>query len=321
MKVIAIVQARMGSSRLPGKVLADIWEPLLRRVLDRLIPVSSSIDKLIVAITSEHQDDILEDWLIQENIDFIRGSTNDVLDRFVQAASPYNPDIVVRVTADDPFKDPVIVHQLIQKLKDDPSIDYASNTIIPSWPEGVDMEVLRYKILVQAHHEAVLKSDREHVTSFIINRPNRFKLFNLLSDRDLSRWRWTVDKPADLEFARLVYSKLRHQESFSYNDVVECIEDNPSMLEINSGTIRNEGYLKSSITTTQNDRIIQQSYFWQRIKVPSGSSQSEFRSSKGSAMMRRFERSFADRFGINYGVSFVNGTATMHAALEAKVWV
>ena len=246
MKVIAIVQARMGSSRLPGKVLADICgKPLLRRVLDRLIPVSSSIDKLIVAITSEHQDDILEDWLIQENIDFIRGSTNDVLDRFVQAASPYNPDIVVRVTADDPFKDPVIVHQLIQKLKDDPSIDYASNTIIPSWPEGVDIEVLRYKILVQAHHEAVLKSDREHVTSFIINRPNRFKLFNLLSDRDLSRWRWTVDKPADLEFARLVYSKLRHQESFSYNDVVECIEDNPSMLEINSGTIRNEGYLKS----------------------------------------------------------------------------
>ena len=96
----------------------------------------------------------------------------------------------------------MIVHQLIQKLKDDPSIDYASNTIIPSWPEGVDMEVLRYKIY-SAHHEAVLKSDREHVTSFIITRPNRFKLFNLLSDRDLSRWRWTVDKPADLEFANL----------------------------------------------------------------------------------------------------------------------
>jgi spore coat polysaccharide biosynthesis protein SpsF len=245
MKTLAIVQARMGATRLPGKVLADIGGvPMLRRVLDRLQAVPG-IDDLVVATTTNPEDDVLAAWLTNSGIAFYRGSSDDVLDRFVQAAAGKQADLIVRVTADDPLKDPEITSQVIDILKANPTLDYASNTIEPTWPEGLDIEVVRLSALQRAHREAILKSDREHVTTYIWNRPQDFKLHNLLWDRNLSHWRWTVDNPADLELMRHIFVQFADLPLVGYREIVAWLERHPELLAINAGTVRHEGYLKS----------------------------------------------------------------------------
>jgi spore coat polysaccharide biosynthesis protein SpsF len=245
MKTLAIVQARMGATRLPGKVLADIGGvPMLRRVLDRLHAVPA-IDDLVVATTTNPEDDALAAWLTNAGIAFYRGSSDDVLDRFVQAAAGRQAELIVRVTADDPLKDPEITSQVIDILKADTSLDYASNTIEPTWPEGLDIEVVRLSALQRAHREALLKSDREHVTTYIWNRPQEFKLHNLRWDRNLSHWRWTVDKPADLELMRHIFVQFVDRPLVGYREIVDWLERHPYLLTINAGTVRHEGYLKS----------------------------------------------------------------------------
>lgn len=244
MKTLAIVQARMGSTRLPGKVMADIGGvPMLRRLLDRLQSVAA-IDDLVVATTTNSEDDVLAAWLNNAGIASYRGSSDDVLDRFVQAAAGRQAELIVRVTADDPLKDPDITTQLINILKSDPSLDYASNTIEPTWPEGLDIEVVRLSALQCAHHEAQLRSDREHVTTYIWNRPQVFKLHNLRWDRNLSHWRWTVDKPADLELMRHIFFQFADRPLVGCCEIVEWLECHPELIAINAGTARNEGYLK-----------------------------------------------------------------------------
>lgn len=245
MKTLGIIQARMGSTRLPGKVLADIGGvPMLGRVIERMRAVKS-IDKLVVATTTQHEDDKLVEWLTKAGVTYYRGSCEDVLDRFVQAASCHQADLIVRITADDPLKDASITKSLIEKLKDDPSLDYASNTIEPTWPEGLDMEVLRVSALHRANRQATSKSDREHVTSYIWNRPHEFKLHSLCWERNLAHWRLTVDKDNDLELVRRIFSHFADQPMVSYREVVDWLERHPKLLEINAGTERNEGYLKS----------------------------------------------------------------------------
>jgi len=245
MKTLAIVQARMGSSRLPGKVMADIGGvPMIRRLLDRLQAVSA-IDDLVVATTTDPEDDVLVTWLNNAGIASYRGCSDDVLDRFVQAATGRQAELIVRVTADDPLKDPSIISQLIDILKADPSLDYASNTIEPTWPEGLDIEVIRLPALQRAHREANLQSDREHVTAYIWNRPNLFKLHSLRWNRNLSHWRWTVDYPADLELMRHIFGQFSDRPLVGYLEIVEWLKCHPDLIAINAGTMRNEGYLKS----------------------------------------------------------------------------
>lgn len=245
MKTLAIVQARMGSTRLPGKVMADIGGvPMLRRLLDRLQAVPE-IDDLVVATTINPEDDVLAAWLKYAGIAFYRGSSDDVLDRFVQAAAGRQADVIVRVTADDPLKDPGLTTQLIDIFKIDPSLDYASNTIEPTWPEGLDIEIVRLSALQRAHREACSPSDREHVTSYIWNNPRLFKLYNLSWNRNLSHWRWTVDRPADLELVRYIFAEFSDRPLVGYQDIVRWLECNPHLISINSGFMRNEGYLKS----------------------------------------------------------------------------
>jgi len=235
----------MGSTRLPGKVLVDICGvPMLGRVIDRMQAVKN-IDKLVVATTTNPEDDELVKWLTNAKVAYYRGSSEDVLDRFVQAASGHQADLIVRVTADDPLKDASITEELIETLKDDQSLDYASNTIEPTWPEGLDMEVLRVGALYQAHRLATSKSDREHVTTYIWNRPHVFRIHNLRWERDLSHWRLTVDKDSDLELVRRIYCHFSDQPLVGYGEIVDWLERHPKLLGINAGTVRNEGYLKS----------------------------------------------------------------------------
>jgi len=245
MMTLAIVQARMGSTRLPGKVMADIGGvPMIRRLLDRLNAVPL-IDDIVVATTTNQDDDVLAAWLNAAGIQTYRGSPDNVLDRFVQAAAGRQAELIVRVTADDPLKDPLIITQAINILKNDPSLDYVSNTIEPTWPEGLDIEVVRFSALQRAHREAILKSDREHVTTYIWNRPHVFKLHSMRWDRNLSHWRWTVDKPADLELVRQIFMQFADHPLVGYRAIVKWLERQPELLALNAGTVRNEGYLQS----------------------------------------------------------------------------
>lgn len=245
MKVIAIVQARMGSTRLPGKVLADVHgRPMLQWLLDRVKAVSE-IDEIVVATTTNPEDNILETWLNSHGISCFRGSETDVLDRFVRCAESRAPELIVRVTADDPLKDPGIIRQAIAMVRDGDAIDYCSNTVNPTYPEGLDIEVFRYASLVRAHHEAKLPSEREHVTPYIWKHPEIFNLCSLEFHRNLSAWRWTVDKPADLEFVREIYRHFNDNPLVPFTKIIEHIENNPYLAEINAGSIRNEGYFKS----------------------------------------------------------------------------
>ncbi len=248
MKIVAIIQARMGSTRLPGKVLADLnGHPMLALLLTR-IGASPLLNEIVVAIPEGVDDDILADWLQVNGIRYFRGNTEDVLGRFYKCAAQCQADIVVRVTADDPLKDPKIIDYAIQCILDDPSLDYVSNTLFPTYPEGLDIEVFKLTVLKQAYLNADLSSEREHVTPYIWKNRNLFKTHNFENDRNLSAWRWTVDKPEDLLFVRSIMSKFKDCPLVSYVEVIQYLDSNPNLLEINTQkTIRNEGYIKSTM--------------------------------------------------------------------------
>ena len=245
MRVVAIVQARMGSTRFPGKILVPLCgKPMLAQVLQR-IRAANGIDSLIVATTIEREDDVLAEWLESSGIPCFRGATHDVLDRYYRCAKEVGAEVIVRVTADDPLKDPEIVEEAIQILSSSPSIDYVSNTIEPSYPEGLDIEVFRFAALERAAKEALLPSEREHVTPFIWKNPGKFEIKSFKMTPDRSSWRWTVDKENDLKFVENLLKQFACDPMVSYRDLIGYIEAHPYLMEINTGTMRNEGYLKS----------------------------------------------------------------------------
>ncbi len=245
MNAVAIIQARMASTRLPGKVLADICGmPLLQRLIERIRAVPQ-IDNVVVATTTQIADDVLCNWCIEHSVPFFRGSVDDVLDRIWQCAQRYKSEFIVRVTADDPLKDPEIIRKALDLCDSTPEVDYASNTLQPTYPEGLDIEVVRYRALERAAKEAQLPSEREHVMPYIWKHPDRFVLRNFVMEPNLSHWRWTVDKPADLELVRRIFAQFNDQPLVDYRAVIAWLNEHPEILAINSGTIRHEGYYKS----------------------------------------------------------------------------
>lgn len=244
--IVAIIQARMGSTRLPAKVLADVCGcPMLQRLIKRIECVRD-LDSIVVATTDSTDDDQLAAWVAANTrCEVFRGSEFDVLDRFYQCASRASASIVVRVTADDPLKDPALISHAIDRLLADQQLDYCSNTLRPTYPEGLDIEVFRFDALERAHCEATLPSDREHVTPYIWRQPELFRVSNFEFERDLSTWRWTVDKPNDLEFIRKIYGEFPGRPDVSYLEIIDLLERNPQLMLINQGTVRNEGYQKS----------------------------------------------------------------------------
>lgn len=251
MKVVAIVQARMSSTRLPGKVLVDICgQPLIKRLIDR-VRATPGIDEVVVATTTNQDDDCLSTWCAEYSLPVYRGWVDDVLDRFWQCAQKYKAKIIVRVTADDPLKDPSIIQKAIELCKSLPEVDYVSNTLEPSYPEGLDIEVFRYHALERAATEATLPSEREHVTPYIWKHPEQFMLRGFGMQPNLSHWRWTVDKLADLELVRKIFTQFSNQPLVDYRKVIMWLNDHPEFLAMSSGTIRHEGYYKS-INQEQN---------------------------------------------------------------------
>jgi spore coat polysaccharide biosynthesis protein SpsF len=244
--IAAIIQARLGSTRLPGKVLADIQgKTLLEHVIQR-VSASKLIEDIIIATTINEKDKAIIDFAHTRGIKCYAGSEDDVLDRFYRAAKKFNVNTIVRITPDDPFKDPEVIDKLIKRYldkKDD--IDYVSNTIKPTYPEGLDAEVFSFRALEKAWREAKKPSEREHVTPYIWKHPEFFRLVNVENDKDLSGLRWTLDTEADLQFAREVYARLYHGQVFLMKDILALLEAEPELARINAGMERNAGYLKS----------------------------------------------------------------------------
>lgn len=244
LNAVAIIQARMGSTRLPGKVLADICgKPLLQRLIER-VRATPGISRVVVATTTESADDVLADWCSAQSVAVYRGSVDDVLDRFWQCAKQHPAEFIVRVTADDPLKDPEVIAQALALCASSPEVDYASNTLQPTYPEGLDIEVVRFRTLERAAREAKLPSEREHVMPYVWKNPDRFVLRGFTMQPDLSHWRWTVDKPADLDLVRRIFAHFADQPLVGHQAVIAWLNDNSELLAINAGTIRHEGYFK-----------------------------------------------------------------------------
>jgi glutamate-1-semialdehyde aminotransferase/spore coat polysaccharide biosynthesis protein SpsF (cytidylyltransferase family) len=243
--IAAIVQARMGSSRLPGKTLADVGgRPMLARLVDRARRIPG-VEGVIVATTDTAIDDAIVAFAEAAGLPVHRGSEHDVLDRVHGAAAKFGVSVIVRVTPDCPLLDPAVAGRVVGRFREAAgALDYVSNTQPPTFPDGQDTEVFSFAALDTAWREARLTSEREHVTPFIWKRPGRFRLANVVHDRDLSYLRWTVDEAADLDFVRAVYARLC-TETFGMADVLALLAAEPALATINRGHDRNEGYAKS----------------------------------------------------------------------------
>ncbi len=247
MKVVAVLQARMSSSRLPEKVLMPILgKPMLLHQIERVIK-AKSIDKLVVATSRDSSDDPIQAMCIKENMGFFRGELDDVLDRFYQAALSYSPDYVVRLTGDCPLSDPQLIDEVINFCVEG-DFDYASNVLPPTYPDGFDVEVVRFEALEQAWLNAKLPSEREHVLKYIYQRPEQFRLGNYSQVEDRSKIRVTVDHVEDFNLVEKIFEKLypRNNE-FNYADVMSFLDSNPGILQINNSYSRNEGAKKSLV--------------------------------------------------------------------------
>ena len=256
MTVIALLQARTSSTRLPGKVLKPLLgEPMILSQIERLRRVRN-IDRLMVVTSVRPSDDPLAVCCEGAGVEVFRGSLDDVLDRFYSAVRDACPQHVVRLTADCPLTDPEVIDAVIDFYRDG-DYDYASNVLQPTYPDGLDVEVFRFSVLESIAHEATLPSQREHVTSFIYQHPERFRLGGLTYEKDLSALRWTVDEPADLTFVEAVYDALYHDNpTFAMADVLQLLAQRPELMEINAGQLRNAGYLKSLVQDEQQPRKV-----------------------------------------------------------------
>lgn len=254
-RVAAIIQARTGSTRLPGKVMLNVsGKALLWHVLNR-VKQAGNVDDIVVATTTLSEDEQILELASEMDVKSYAGSENDVLDRYYQAALKYKADVIVRITADCPLIEPEVLDRMAAFFLGH-DIDYVSNTIKPTYPDGLDVEVFSLDALKRAWEEATLVSEREHVTSYIKKNPHLFKVENFEHSEDLSKMRWTVDEERDLAFVREVYRRLyvEGDKIFIMKDVLDLLEQHPGLTDLNKNIIRDEGYLKS----LSEDKVIEQ---------------------------------------------------------------
>ena len=243
--IVGILQARASSRRLPGKVLKPILgRPMLERQIERLRR-ARRMDRLVVATSDNPTDDGIDRLCESLATDCFRGSLEDVLDRFYQAARRHRARTVVRLTGDCPLADPSIIDRLIG-LHEATGDDYTSNTVTRTYPDGLDAEVVEFDCLHTAWREAVLPSEREHVTPFIYHRPERFRLGNLRQDEDMSHLRWAVDELQDFAFVSAIYEALYPDDpAFTTADVLALLERRPDIATMMGNAATNEGYRRS----------------------------------------------------------------------------
>ncbi len=234
MRIVTIIQARMGSTRLPQKVTKDLaGEPVLARTVSR-VKRAKTIDEVVIATTTNPQDDALVSLCAQYDWPCYRGSEDDVLDRYYQAAREHQAEVVVRITSDCPLIEPEVIDTVVQAFLDgQPELDYASNTLPPrTFPRGLDTEVMSFAALEHAWQQDTNPAWREHVTPYIYRPPDQFNLRAVTNSTDYSDMRWTVDTSEDLEFIRRIYTHFGHDQ-FSWRDVLALLAQHPDWQEIN----------------------------------------------------------------------------------------
>ncbi|MGO9366037.1 MAG: cytidylyltransferase domain-containing protein [Terriglobales bacterium] len=228
---MAIVQARMGSTRLPRKVLADIQgHPMLWYVIHRA-RAATTVDEVVVATTTQSRDQAIVDFCRENGVSCFRGREEDVLDRYYQAALEREADVVVRITSDCPLIDPSIIDKVVRSFLLG-QCDYASNVMVRTYPRGLDTEVMTLRALEQAWINAGEPYQRVHVTPYIYENPSTFRLLSVTGDGDYSQYRWTVDTEQDLELVRAVYTRLKGRECY-LDDVLKLMDREPGLADIN----------------------------------------------------------------------------------------
>lgn len=235
MSKVVIVQARYGSTRLRGKILKNIsGRQMLWHVINR-ISFSKMIDKIVIATTTNSDDDQTEKFCNDNNFLYYRGAVDDVLSRYYGAAKQFNAGIVIRITSDCPLIDPEILDNMLTRfVSAENEIDYMSNVIHRTFPRGLDIEIFSFNALEKAYNSTKLPFDREHVTPYFYNNPHLFKTMNYQNDVDYSFHRWTVDTDEDFKLIDKIYASLyKPDKIFLFNDVLKLFETNPDLIKIN----------------------------------------------------------------------------------------
>jgi len=252
MVIAAIIQARMGSSRLPGKVLLDLCgKPVLWHVFNR-VSQSELLTTVIIATTTNPEDDAIEQYCISEEIPVFRGSSDDVLDRYYWCAKKIGADVIVRITADCPLHDATVIDTIIREFLDG-NHDFVTNTFEYTYPDGLDAEVFSFASLEKAWSSARLPSEREHVTPYIRNSPG-FTKKNVVAENPYPPYRLTLDQQEDFEFISRIFKGIG-KVNFSLDETTEFISKHADLLRINQNIVRNEGYIKAMILDAKNGRI------------------------------------------------------------------
>ncbi|GGJ64228.1 spore coat polysaccharide biosynthesis protein SpsF [Anoxybacillus voinovskiensis] len=243
--ILAVVQARMSSKRLPGKVLLPlVGKPMIVRQLER-IQRCKMINHIVVATSTHESDDPLVQVCLQHGIDVYRGSLKDVLERFYFVYEKYRPEHIVRLTADCPLIDPTVIDKVVQ-FHLEGRYDYTSNVLPPTFPDGLDVEVFVANKLTIIYEKATLQSEREHVTPFFYKNEHLFCIGRFCNNKDLSTYRWTVDEQEDYFLVKSIYEELYPTNPyFLMEDILGCLDRHPNWLNVNSQYWRNEGYEKS----------------------------------------------------------------------------
>lgn len=243
---IAIIQARMSSTRLHGKVLKKIGGKTLLEILVERVRRASSIEKIVIATTDSAEDKKIADLAGKLGLDSHRGSEKDVLDRYYQTAKKFKADVVVRITGDCPLMDPKIIDRVVEYYKENSDkYDYVSNVRPPTFPDGMDVEVFPFEVLEKAWKKAKLPSEREHVTAYIANHPEIFKIGNILRKDDVSSMRLTVDSKEDFEVVKRIIENFPDKKDFGLEDILDLKRKNPKIFLGNNKYERNEGMKKS----------------------------------------------------------------------------
>lgn len=242
MKINAIIQARCGSSRFPNKVFALIdGKPLIWHVVHRL-NLSKKIDDVIIATTNNKADDDIEKWCNNYCVKCFRGSENDVLNRFYNASLKYPSDVIVRITADDPFKEPKVIDDVINEFLTG-KYDYVTNNYPPTYPEGLDCEVFSFRLLEEMEKLSNDSYEREHVTQYIFRNSKKYLIGNVKNTEDYSYLRWTIDTEDDLKMINSVYEHRDKKDGILLMDeIIDIIYKYPEIIQLNSNVARSDMY-------------------------------------------------------------------------------
>ena len=235
-KTIIYIQCRTGSTRFPGKILSEVkGKPYLERLFKR-IRSTNNVDEVVIITTDLVEDNVIEDICLKIKAPFFRGNQNDLLDRHYKANQIFKGDYVAKVPSDCPFSDPDINQNVISVIKSSSYIEYASNYHPPTFPDGLDIEVVKSSILEEAWLQAKDDHEREHTFPYIWDNPERFNIFNLTNKLGnmFQTHRWTLDYKEDLEFVKAIYNEFNEDEAFFFRDILEIIQKKPEISQLNA---------------------------------------------------------------------------------------